>query len=398
MTHDPIPRAIRITMAMYWLQPMTIGGWLALIPHIKDDLGLSKAELAVALLGAPFALLIALQVAGPVVSRFGVRRTIMAGFVIQPIAAMFPLFANSQAGLFVALMAFGASLAVMEVGINVYAGRVERRARRSIMSRCHGFWSLGLMVGSFFVAQAGLTLMQSQGALALGSGLVGLVIARSAVRFPGEPEETAPPRRSWRATPVALLPIGLFMFAFTLTEGAMADWAAVHLAELVPDGRIEPGLAVTIFAGAMAAGRFMGDALNTALGPVGLGRVSALLATFGLLLLIVPLPLGLTFVGFALTGLGIAAGYPLGISAVAALDVEYEASNIAIISTMALCGFLAGPVLIGFLAEAFSLRVGFAAVIPFLAGALILAAWVRPTIHIVPGSKAERTESAGIES
>ena len=138
--------------------------------------------------------------------------------------------------------------------------------------------------------------------------------------------------------------------------------------------------------------------MNNALGPVGLGRVSALLATVGLLLLIIPLPLGLTFVGFALTGVGIAAGYPLGISAVAALDVEYEASNIAIISTMALCGFLAGPPLIGFLAEAFSLRVGFAAVIPFLAAALFLAAWVRPSVHILPGSKAETAESGGIDS
>lgn len=378
MTADPIRRATRITMALYWLQPMTIGGWLALIPHIKDDLGLSKSELAISLLGAPFALLLALQVAGPLVARFGPRHVMMVGFGLQSLMAMLPLLATSQLGLFLALMAFGAAIAVMEVGLNVYAGRVERRSGRTIMSRCHGFWSLGLMAGSFFVAQAGMSLMLAQGAVALASALVGIAVARAATRFPGEVEGRAPPRRSWRAFPMTLLPIGLFMFAFTITEGAMADWAAVHLAELTAGGEIEPGIAVTIFAGAMAGGRFIGDALNRALGPVGLGRASAMLAAFGMALLIVPLPLPFVFAGFALTGLGIAAGYPLGISAVAALDETYEAANIAIISTVALCGFLAGPPLIGFLGEAFSLRVGFAAVLPFLLLCLWLALWVRP--------------------
>lgn len=382
---DPnlIPRAVRITMALYWLQPMVIGGWLALIPHIKAEIGLSKAELAVSLLGAPVALLLALQIAGPLVARFGPRRMMMMAFPVQSGAAMMPLLAGSQAGLFVALMAFGASIAVMEVALNVYAGRVEKRARRPIMSRCHGFWSLGLMAGSFFVAQSGLALMQAQGAIAVFSMVVGIVVARAAVRFPGEAEGKAPPRRSWRAIPIYILPIGIFMFAFTLAEGAMADWAAVHLAELVADGSIEPGIAITIFSGAMAVGRFLGDALNRALGPSGLGRISSAVAISGMLLLILPLPLSFAFIGFALTGLGVAAGYPLGISAVAALDDEYEASNIAIISTVALCGFLAGPPLIGFLAEAYSLSVGFAAVIPVLLLCQWLAIYVRPKVREV---------------
>ena len=200
MTADPIRRATRITMALYWLQPMTIGGWLALIPHIKDDLGLSKSELAISLLGAPFALLLALQVAGPLVARFGPRHVMMVGFGLQSLMAMLPLLATSQLGLFLALMAFGAAIAVMEVGLNVYAGRVERRSGRTIMSRCHGFWSLGLMAGSFFVAQAGMSLMLAQGAVALASALVGIAVALAATRFPGEVEGRAPPARGSDST------------------------------------------------------------------------------------------------------------------------------------------------------------------------------------------------------
>ena len=64
-------------MALFCLQPMAIGCWLALIPFVKTDLGLSKLALAIALLGMPSALLIALQFAGKVVARLGLRRMML---------------------------------------------------------------------------------------------------------------------------------------------------------------------------------------------------------------------------------------------------------------------------------------------------------------------------------
>ena len=54
----------------------------------------------------------------------------------------------------------------------------------------------------------------------------------------------------------------------------MADWAAVHLAERMGDlsGTERAGIAVTIFAGFMAGGRFLGDWLKRRLGAVKLAR------------------------------------------------------------------------------------------------------------------------------
>ena len=65
-------------------------------------------------------------------------------------------------------------------------------------------------------------------------------------------------------------------------------------------------------------------------------------------------------------------------SAIAALDDQYEAANIAIMATVALGGFLVGPPLIGFLAETFSLAVGLAALLPALVLALWLTRWLAP--------------------
>ena len=170
----------------------------------------------------------------------------------------------------------------------------------------------------------------------------------------------------------------VFMFLVTLAEGVMADWAAVYLSERLGSPDARAGIAVTIFSTFLAGGRFVGDVLKTGLGAVRQARLTTACAILGLLTLVLPLPLAMTYAGFALVGFGVSAAYPLGVSAIAALDDTYEASNIAIMATVAMGAFLVGPPLIGFLSEAFSLRIGFAALVPGLLIALLLTRWLAP--------------------
>ena len=365
-------------MALFFLQPMVIGAWLALIPVVKENLGLTKLELSFALLGMPIAVLVALQVAGALVGRVGVRRVMVLIFPLQGAGALLPLIAGNQAWLFAALLVFGASHAFMEVGLNVYAGRIEKRAARHVMNRCHGFWALGLMSGSA-LATAGAGVIPGVAAMILIAVLscgVGILAARALPQVGGEGAGHSPPRRRLNQMPPALAAIGFFMFVVTLAEGAMSDWSAIYLSETQGIDITDAGIAVTIFAGFMAAGRFSGDWLKGRFGALMLARVSVLVAALGLGCLVTPLPLAFTFIGLALVGLGVASGYPLGVSAVAALDDIHEAGNVAIMSTCALTGFLVGPPLIGFLSDAFGIRAGFAALIPGMILAFWLSRWL----------------------
>jgi len=63
---------------------------------------------------------------------------------------------------------------------------------------------------------------------------------------------------------------------------------------------------------------------------------------------------------------------------VAALDDTHEAGNVALMSTFALTGFLIGPPVIGFLGEAFGLRIGFAVMVPALCLCPYFVGWLRP--------------------
>lgn len=362
-------RATYLIMAVFFLQPLALGGWLALIPQVKEGLSLSNGQLAVALMGVPVALVPGLQIAGQVIARFGPRRVATLFFPLQALAFLLPFVAWNVSTLFAALFAVGAMMAFVEVAMNVYAGRLEKREAVMIMNRCHGFWAFGVMFGAGVIALLNAGAGPQLG-LALISAILGALTAKALPLLKGEELEQAAPRRKLKDLPSALILIAFFMFVVTLTEGVMA--------ERLGGAGAKAALAVTLFSALMALGRFVGDFLKRRLGAVAYARITVVVALLGLLVVIAPLPVGLTYAGFALIGFGVAAGYPLGVSAIASLDDRFEAPNIAFAATMAMGGFLVGPPLIGFLSEAVSLSAAFAFLIPGLGVALYLTKWLRP--------------------
>ena len=100
-------RATLLIMAVFFLQPLALGGWLALIPEVKETLGLSKGQLAFALMGVPVALVPGLQIAGRVISNFGPRRVATVFFPLQAFAFLLPFAAWNMWSLFAALFAIG---------------------------------------------------------------------------------------------------------------------------------------------------------------------------------------------------------------------------------------------------------------------------------------------------
>ncbi len=360
-------KATLLIMALFALQPMAFGSWLAMIPHIKDTLSLSKSELAIALLGMPVALIPTLQLASRIVAKIGPRRTFAALLPIQTFAVLLPFVSVGTASLFLALAILGAVIAFLEVALNTYAGRLEKAAGLMIMSRCHGFWALGVGVGSFSATQLfGLGPVLAVFITCGVSGVLGVWAGLSLPRLTGEAEAAAAKPRKISQMPRTLFFISMFVFAVTIVEGAMSDWAAVYLAERWGGTAGNAGIAVTFFAGFLALGRFVGDYMKGAIGARGVARLTVGLAILGVCCLTLFNPIVFTFIGFALVGLGVSIGFPLGISQAASLDDTHESQNIATMAMIAMSGFLVGPPIIGFIAEAVSLRVGLMSLFPGL--------------------------------
>lgn len=378
MTNTEFKRATRLIMALFMLQPMGFGAWLAMIPYVKEVLAFSKSDLALALLGMPIALLVTLQTASTIVERIGARRSFMIVLPLQACAMLLPFLAWNVVTLFMALGAVGACVAFLEVALNTYAGRLEKASGRLIMSRCHGVWALGVGLGSFLAARlAGLTPLGAVAAIAAVTAMLGVVSGAGLVALGHADSETHPPRQKLRDMPKPLFLIAGLVFAITIVEGAMSDWAAVYLAERWGGSVTEAGVAVSVFAGFLATGRFAGDWMIGRLGARRTARATIGLAAIGLVLMTAPAPIWVLFVGLAFVGLGVSVAFPLGISAAAALDDRHEAQNIATTSMLGISAFLFGPPAIGFIAEALSLRFAMMALIPGLKVAFLLASVLR---------------------
>ncbi len=367
--------ATLIIMALFGLQPMAFGAWLAMIPYIKDTLGLTNAQLAMAMIGQPLALIAVLQPASRIVSRVGPRRTFQMLLPVQTLIILTPFLATGIPTLFLSLVALGAVVAFMEVSLNTYAGRLEKASGEIIMSRCHGFWSLGVMVGSFCVTQ--LFGMGPVLAVILTAGIsagLGVLASTYLPRLAGQGDgtPTAKPQKLSQMPRVLFL-IALFIFCVTLVEGAAMEWSAVYYADRWGADPATAGISVTVFAGFLAAGRFLGDWLNRKLGVRGVARFTICLTLIGLVLATVPSGVVFLFIGLAFMGLGTSIGFPLGISAAASLSDEHEAQNIATAAMIAMSSFLLGPPLIGFVAELTSLRGSYVLMIPVLLIALLLS-------------------------
>lgn len=372
----------RLVMLIFFLQPIAFGAWLPRIPDIQEKLQLGTADLALALLGLPVGTLLTLSFAGRVVSRIGGRAAIIYGFIFFLAVVSLPAFAPTVTLLFVSLMILGVALSTVELGMNVEADLTEKVTGLIIMSRSHGFWSLGIMFGSLLgVGAIAIGAPPHWSILAIAVMVLPIALYVS-IRLPKLQEshqaETAKAAGGFKLPGLALLGICSFVFGVTMTEGAIADWSAVYLRDVFGSEGAQTGLGYSVFAFMVAAGRFSGDYLKGRFGPVMLARACGTASLAGILIVLLsPLPV-LALIGFGAVGVGVSVGFPLAVTAAAALTDRPAAASLAILSFVALLGFLIGPPIIGFIGEYWGLRLGLAVLLVPLTASLLFTGMLTP--------------------
>src|SRR4051812_14568308 len=181
---------------------------------------------------------------------------------------------------------------------------------------------------------------------------------------PGEPLPDGLARR--------LAVLGALAFACLLCEGAAADWSALYVDRSLGASAAVAALAYAAFSITMTAGRLAGDRLTERLGPVALVRRGGLVAAAGLGAALLAGAPAAALAGFAGPGAGLAP-VPPAVFRAAGNATAQAGPSLAAVSTTGYLGFLAGPPLIGALAEATSLPTALA-LLPVLAAILAVSA------------------------
>ena len=363
----------------FFLQPIAFGSWLPRIPEVQERLGLDANALAWTLIAMPLGILATLPFAGRLVEHFGPRRSILFLTPIFLVLTAAPVFAPTRTIMFLGLALLGSSLASLELAMNVEAGRLEKKAGRNIMSACHGLWSLGVMVGGILgslLTSLGLTPGPSVALVAALVLLPALFAALSHERDEPQPHDDSKSRHFLKPTP-ALLALAAFIFGIGITEGAVADWSAVYMKTVMDLPPQWVGSGYICFAAALTAMRFLGDRLIERFGAPRLAVVLVTIALVGVLMVCTapgPLVAGL---GFALIGAGVATGFPMAVTAAGHMKDRPAAASVAFVSFMALMGFLAGPVIIGWTTSEFGMRIALALLLPILLVSLLMSRALR---------------------
>ena len=366
-------------MGIFFIQPVVLGVWLALIPKVQSGLNLDTSQLALGLMGTPAGMLMTLPFAGKMANTFGIRKILYIGFPVY----FFSITLIGQAGglysLLLVLFLVGVCGSLLTLALNVHASRVEKHTRRVIMNRCHGFWSLGIMAGSFLgsVLESESTVWLILIICASASFPLALLLCLGLPSYENVNSAEMSPALVITQFPAILIGICFFTFGISMTEGAMANWASVYVKEMLGSEAQGTGYGFGLFAAFVAFGRFFGDSLKIKLGTIKVARIFVNISILGLIFLVIANDLWLALAGFALIGLGVSVGFPLAVTAAASIDDKREASYVAFLSLIALIGFLVGPPIIGFLANTTSIKTGLTMLFPGLLLSLFLSSKLR---------------------
>jgi fucose permease len=180
----------------------------------------------------------------------------------------------------------------------------------------------------------------------------GLLPAHDQVRADAQ-DESEDTRVAW-TLPLALL--GVIAFCSFVGEGSASDWSAVYMTQELGTSPALGAVAFAAFAVTMAAARFAADPLRARLSNGTLVRAGSLVAAVGLGLALLIHEPAAGIAGFALLGLGLAPVVPIAFSAAGDLDPRATGRLVGRVATIGYVGSVAGPIMIGWLAEGTSLR------------------------------------------
>ena len=190
-------------------------------------------------------------------------------------------------------------------------------------------------------------------------------------------EEASPHSVSLARPTRALLILIAIGMAVSMGEGLAFDWSAIYLREIAHSTASASALGFAVFSLAMTVGRFMGDSIIPRIGQKKLLALGGLLGGVGLLIaILITQPLAV-MVGFLILGLGCSLGAPILYKASMELPDTSPAAGLATFATLSFVGFMAGPPIVGFIAEGYGLPYGllFVAILLFASG--IISRWAR---------------------
>ena len=375
--------------------------WVPRIPEIKKILGISNGQFGVIFLGSTLGALIAGQIGGRMIYRFGTKVILTFSSMVFPVGLIIMGIANNPWILMLGLVLMGFGIVVTDICDNAQAVEVEKIINKKCMTSFHGAWSVGSFLTTIFGGVMAAHISPRANFIIIGLVCIALFIPTNMAMLPanldghrGDGTTETKSTIAWFGKDVLILwLIAGGLLSSMIAEMSASDWSAILLNENMGIG---PGLYASgfaCFALAMITVRFAGDRIIERFGARRTVKFGGYVGgTAWLICLAIAIPLSshakipaliIMNIGFICAGLAIGPMYPSFILAAARLPQFSAAVAIARVGLIGLAGVFVGPTLTGFIAQATSLS--WAMLYPI--GALFVAGYL---------SKAIKTEATPV--
>ncbi|KAA2215961.1 MFS transporter [Maribacter flavus] len=333
------------------------GTWAIYIPTVKENLGIDKSQLGIAIFCLSLGVFIVFPFASSIINRIGVGKATWYGVLISCCTAILPILSPSYYTLMGSLFLFGASNGFTDISMNTLVTELEKKDNAKFMSASHGFFSLGGVLaglGSFLIGPLDNPVLHMGMAIAL----VFIVNFTFYKNFVNEVAATIEKETFSLKLFKPLLLLGLISFIAMGSEGAIVDWSGLYLKEVSLAPEALWGAGFLGFQVTMTLGRFLGDGISASIGSVKMVALGTLLSIIGYVLVLTTSTY-LAIVGFAICGLGFSAMVPELFRIGGNVKGVDSSKGVSFIAGAGYSGFLCAPPILGFLADNYSLKTSF---------------------------------------
>ncbi|MFF7591248.1 MFS transporter [Kitasatospora purpeofusca] len=393
---DDFLRAHLAIAALFCFLGFQYATWVSRLPSLKTSFELSDGRIGLLLMASGIGAAASFPLVATMMKRYGSRTlATVSAIVLGLVLAGFTLAPNFPVLLLVAALD-GVAVGFLNVAMNAQGAALEVRFGRTAMSRLHATFSAGLGLAALLASGVNIvtTTLSAHFAIAAAVLALLLLLARTGM-LADEPQsaaaaekaeertddqtddqtgdqaggaaEPAPPKRRGIPLPSRItIWMGVAMVFGTITEGAMNDWSALYLKNVVHASPQLAPLGIAVISVMMVVARLFADGWRTRFGDGPIVRVGSTVAGLGLALALLVGGVVPALIGFACVGLGIAAVTPCVYVAAA----RQGSDALALVAATGTTGLLAGPAVIGFVANATGLAWGMGVV---AASALVVA-------------------------
>ena len=364
--------ARRAVMVHFLVNGVGIGIWASRLPSVKQGLHLEDGQVAIVIFMGAIGAMLSLRAAGPLIERFGSRRTTQIAGLCMMLSLLIPATANGVVQLGFGMLAFAGAASFQDVGMNSQAIAIEHRIAKPIMSSFHAAFSIGGILGAAGGAFTAKLDVSYRLTFVIFSAVLFVAVAVANRWLLDAPETASRDRENvrgrgglpHRGVIIALGIVGLSSF---VAEGSAADWTAIYLRDNTGATAAVAAIGFMLFNVTMTIGRLAGDKLATRFGAMFLVRAGTAVAGVSLAIGLVLRSTIAGMAGFAVMGLGLSIIVPQVFSAAGQLVPDRAPAALSLVSSISYLGFLTGPAAIGAVAHALDLRVAL-----FIPAALVL--------------------------